>query len=121
MVSASGFVVLQFALTRPAGTLIQPAGVYAATFGMAEFSTILPMFALSAAIRLIQPGKTALIGSLGPVATIFMAWAILGESITWPQIAGSGMVLYGVWLIGHPQSARQVTGWLGRLRGRSGV
>lgn len=111
MLSATCFVVLQFLLTHPVQALAQPIGVYEATLGMAAFSTIIPMFALSAAIRLIQPAKTAIIGSLGPVATIFMAWAILGETITWGQMAGSVMVLYGVWLIGHPQSAKFFLKW----------
>jgi len=112
MLAASTFVLLQFALTHSMHALIQPIGFYEATLGMAIFSTIMPMFALSAAIRLIQPGKTAMVGSLGPIATIFMAWIILGERITWAQLTGSVLVLYGVWLIGHPQSAKRVIGWL---------
>ncbi|MDA8225106.1 MAG: DMT family transporter, partial [Betaproteobacteria bacterium] len=65
------------------------------------FSTVLPVFALSAAIRLLNPGKTALIGSLGPIATLFMAWAWLNEPVSTIQLVGSAMVLAGVWLIGR--------------------
>ncbi len=101
MVAASGLTLTQFALTHPLAALLQPTRIYALALGMAVFSTVLPVFALSAAIRLLNPGKTALIGSLGPIATLFMAWAWLNEPVSTIQLVGSAMVLAGVWLIGR--------------------
>jgi drug/metabolite transporter (DMT)-like permease len=54
---------------------------------------------LSFAIRRIGSGSASLIGTIGPVSTIYMANLILGESISWLQIAGSSLVLVGVLII----------------------
>ena len=51
------------------------------------------------AIRRIGSGSASLIGTIGPVSTIYMAYAILGESISLLQIVGSSLVLVGVLII----------------------
>jgi drug/metabolite transporter (DMT)-like permease len=66
---------------------------------MAIFSTVLPVFLLSFAIRRIGSGSASLIGSIGPVSTIFMAYVFLNERISLLQIAGSALVLAGVLVI----------------------
>lgn len=101
MIVASIATLLQFSMTHPWSDLLQSKHVYLLASGMALFSTVLPVFALSAAIRLIKPGQTALIGSIGPIATIFMAWLLLDEPISAIQLTGSALVLTGVWLIGR--------------------
>jgi drug/metabolite transporter (DMT)-like permease len=68
---------------------------------MAVFSTVLPVFMLSFAIRRIGSDRASLIGSVGPVSTILLAWWWLGERVTVLQVAGSAMVLLGVMLIGR--------------------
>jgi len=40
-----------------------------------------------------------LIGTLGPVLTIFFGWWLLGEPLSLSQLAGAGLVLTGVWLV----------------------
>lgn len=47
----------------------------------------------------IGASKTALIGAIGPVSTIYLAWVFLGESISLVQITGSMLVLTGVLVI----------------------
>ena len=103
MLVASTATLLQFSFTHHVRALRQPMHVYELALGMAAFSTILPVFAQSAAIRLIGPGRAALIGSIGPVSTIFMAWLILHENVSLTQLFGSALVLTGVWLIGRKQ------------------
>jgi len=99
MIVASAAVLLQFALTRPMTALVLPARVYGLSMTMAIFSTVLPVFMLSFAIRRIGPGSTSLIGSIGPVSTIVMAYFILHEDISLLQIGGSILVLAGVLMI----------------------
>ena len=99
MVVASTAVLVQFAATHPMGALHQPLRVYELGLAMALFSTVLPVFMLSAGIRLIGSGQTSLIGSIGPVATIFLAHLVLGETVSALQIAGSALVLGGVLII----------------------
>jgi drug/metabolite transporter (DMT)-like permease len=60
---------------------------------------VLPVFLLSFAIRHIGSGSASLIGTIGPVSTIYMAYVILGESLSLLQIAGSALVLVGVLII----------------------
>jgi drug/metabolite transporter (DMT)-like permease len=73
--------------------------VYELSIAMAIFSTVLPVFLLSYAIRRIGSGSASLIGSVGPVSTIYMAYLFLGEEMTALQIAGSSLVLCGVLII----------------------
>jgi drug/metabolite transporter (DMT)-like permease len=96
---ASAACVLQFAVMRPLTALELPLRVYELSIAMAIFSTVLPVFMLSFAIRRIGSGSASLIGSIGPVSTIFMAYVILGESLSLLQIAGSALVLCGVLII----------------------
>lgn len=99
MTVASTATLLQFAMTHPMAALNLSPRIYGLSIGMALFSTVLPVFMLSAGMRLIGSGRTAMIGSLGPVSTIFLAHWILGETLSMPQIAGSALVLAGVLVI----------------------
>lgn len=99
MVIASIATFLQFALTHPASALALPLRVYGLGLAMAIFSTVLPVFMLSSAIRRIGAGHTALVGAIGPVATLFMAHALLGEALSAQQMGGAMLVLAGVLLI----------------------
>lgn len=96
---ASAACVLQFLATRPLASLELPLRVYELSMAMAIFSTALPVFLLSFAIRRIGSGSASLIGSIGPVSTIYMAYVFLGEHVSLLQIAGSALVLCGVLVI----------------------
>ena len=63
---------------------------------MALISTVLPVFMLSASIRLIGSSHVSLVGMIGPVSTIFMASYFLGEELSISQIVGAGLVMAGV-------------------------
>lgn len=99
MMVASAASLLQFFVMRPMSALDLPLRVYELSIAMAIFSTVLPVFLLSYAIRRIGSGSASLIGSIGPISTIYMAYLFLGESITALQIAGSALVLCGVLII----------------------
>lgn len=99
MVVASAASLLQFGVMRPLIALDLPIRVYGLSVAMAIFSTVLPVFLLSFAIRRIGSGSASLIGSIGPVSTIYLAYVFLNESISLLQIAGSSLVLAGVLLI----------------------
>ena len=99
MMVASAACLLQFFVMRPMSALELPLRVYGLSIAMAIFSTVLPVFLLSYAIRRIGSGSASLIGSVGPISTIYMAYLFLGESITALQIAGSALVLCGVLII----------------------
>jgi drug/metabolite transporter (DMT)-like permease len=99
MLVASMVSLLQFCFTRPLSALDLPLRVFELSIAMAIFSTVLPVFLLSYAIRRIGSGSASLIGSIGPVSTIYMAYVFLNESVSPLQIAGSTLVLIGVLMI----------------------
>lgn len=91
--------LLHFLAAQPLSAFVQPLPIYAYGAGMALFSTVLPVFWQSAAIRRIGSAKAVLIGTLGPVLTIFFGWWLLGEPLSLAQTAGAGLVLAGVLLV----------------------
>ncbi len=95
---------LHFLLTQPLSALIQPAPVYVYGAAMALFSTVLPVFWQSAAIRRIGSARAVLIGTLGPMLTIFFAWLLLSEPVSLAQLVGAGLVLAGVLLVTYQKS-----------------
>jgi drug/metabolite transporter (DMT)-like permease len=96
---ASAACVLQFLVMRPWSALDLPLQVYQYAIAMAVFSTVLPVFLLSFAIHRIGSGSASLIGTVGPVSTIYMAYVFLNETVSLLQIAGSALVLTGVLII----------------------
>jgi len=96
LVSCVG-VVTHYLVTRDAALILsQPAPVYALALLMAAVSTVLPIVLTSEGIRRIGASHASIIGSVGPVATIFLGAIFLGEAITLLQLAGAGLVLAGV-------------------------
>jgi drug/metabolite transporter (DMT)-like permease len=88
-----------FAITEPLAALAQPWPVYALSLGMALFSTVIPVFAQSAAMRRIGSSPAALIGTIGPLLTILFGWWLLDEAISAAQIGGAGLVVAGILLV----------------------
>lgn len=90
-------VLAHFLVVRDAGLLwSQPGQVYWLTLLMAIVSTVLPVILMSVGIRLIGSSHASMLGTVGPVATIFLGFAFLGEPITAIQLAGAALVLAGV-------------------------
>jgi drug/metabolite transporter (DMT)-like permease len=66
---------------------------------MAIVSTFMPAVCLAEGIKLIGSEKSSVISTIGPVSTIVLANIVLGETMTWIQIAGTLVVLAGVLVI----------------------
>jgi drug/metabolite transporter (DMT)-like permease len=99
MLASTLFVLTQFVLTREVSALVVPPSIYAITLAMAVFSTVLPTWLIAESIRRIGANASSLIGSLGPVFTIGLAAAILGEPVNAIQLGGAALVLVGVTLV----------------------
>ena len=61
-------------------------------------ATVVPAYCISAAIGLVGPERTAVVGNVSPVVTVGLAVGILGEAFTLWHAAGTVLVLLGVWL-----------------------
>lgn len=97
---ASIGVLLHFFLLSNVSLLHLPASVYIYSFAMAVFATVIPSYLVAAAINRIGAGNTAIVGSVGPVSTILLAYIFLGEAITVWQLIGTAFILFGVLIIG---------------------
>ena len=97
--SASSLMVLaHYAVSEPlASVFAQPLEIWVYAALMAMISTVLPVYWMALAIQRIGTTQTAAVGNLGPVLTIFAAWALLGETISLYQMAGLALVMFGVW------------------------
>ena len=88
--------VLQFILLRPLGALAQPWPVHALALAMAVFSTVLPIWLFTEAVRRMGAPNASMIGSLGPIFTILLAYALLHEPLSAVQLAGAAVVIVAV-------------------------
>jgi drug/metabolite transporter (DMT)-like permease len=53
----------------------------------------------SAAIRHLGSARAVLVGTIGPMLTIFFGWWLLAEPVSLAQMVGAGLVLAGVMLV----------------------
>jgi drug/metabolite transporter (DMT)-like permease len=89
-------VLGHFLATQPMAHLAQPWPVYGYALAMGLFSTALPVFAQSAAIRRLGSARVALVSMLGPLATILFAGWLLDEPLSLSQLLGAALVIAGV-------------------------
>jgi drug/metabolite transporter (DMT)-like permease len=101
MLVSTAATLTHFLVTQPLDALAQPLPIYAYALAMALFSTVIPVFAQSAAIRRIGSGRAALIGTVGPLLTIGLGWWWLGEAISVWQLIGAALVVTGVVIVGR--------------------
>jgi drug/metabolite transporter (DMT)-like permease len=104
VVSCAG-VIAHFLVVRDLPLLwTQPAPVYGLSLLMAIVSTVLPVIFMSIGIRLIGSSHASMLGTVGPVATIFLGFVFLEEPITAIQLAGAALVMAGVLAISLAKS-----------------
>lgn len=93
-------VVAHFLVVRDWRVIVsQPAPVYWLSILMAAVSTVMPIVLTSEGIRRIGASHASIVGSTGPVATIFLGFIFLGEPITTVQVIGAALVLAGVLIV----------------------
>ena len=99
MLVATFFVLAQFFIMRPLSALDLPMKIYAYSVCLAVFSTAAPVWMMAEALKRIGASDASMIGSVGPVLTIFLGAAFLGEQISALQLVGAALVLGGVAMI----------------------
>jgi drug/metabolite transporter (DMT)-like permease len=87
---------VQFLVTHPVRDLAVSPYLLALVLLLAIGATVLPSFFLNAALHRISAQANATIGTLSPAITILLAVLILGETLTWADVAGTALVLAGV-------------------------
>ena len=95
---------LHFVIQHGVKLLNLPDSVYWLALIMAVFSTLLPAFLMNAGIRRIGAGSASIISSTGPIATLALAFLLLGEALTLAQLAGTALVLTGVYVVSRAKA-----------------
>lgn len=91
--------IAQFFILRPASTLIQPMAVYGLSMINGFFCTVMPVFLTMIAVDRIGAATASQAGMIGPVSILFLAALILDEPITGIQLAGTALVLCGIYVL----------------------
>lgn len=97
--------IAQFAVLRPISSAltVAPEVIWLSVLN-ATLCTALPVLAVMMAIERIGASLTAQTGMIGPMSTILMGVFILGEPLNAWIIAGTVLVLGGVYMVSRRQS-----------------
>jgi drug/metabolite transporter (DMT)-like permease len=91
--------IAQFAVLRPLSTMVVAPQVLWLSLLNATLCTALPVLAVMMAIERVGAPLTAQTGMIGPMSTILMGVFILGEPLNLWIIAGTVLVLAGVYMV----------------------
>lgn len=78
-----------------------PPAVYAYGVTLAVFCTVIPSYLVTEGVRRIGANDAAILGAIGPVATIVLEYFILDEALNLVQGLGAVLVIIGVVIIGR--------------------
>jgi drug/metabolite transporter (DMT)-like permease len=96
---ACGLCLLQFVLLRPlSAAVVAPEVIWLSVLN-ATLCTFAPVIMVMMAIERIGAGLAAQTGMIGPMSTIAMGVLILGESFNGWIVAGTVLVVSGVFLV----------------------
>ncbi len=83
------FILIHYALQRPISDLFQGSReLWGLGAMLAIFGTVLPSLLMGVGLRRAGAQRFAVIGSVGPVFTLFLAWLLLGEELHLTQAIG---------------------------------
>ena len=98
--------IAQFLVLRPPSAILVPPQVVWLGVLNATLCTFLPVLLVMLAIERIGAAATAQTGMLGPLSTILLSVALLGEPFTAWTVAGTALVLSGVWVLARTPALR---------------
>lgn len=96
MIAAAVGSIVHHGLSRGWALFHYSGSVYAIAAIMALFSTVLPTIMMNEAVGIIGAGNVAIIGSVGPVATVALGYLVLDERFGAWQALGTALVILGV-------------------------
>ncbi|XOV92363.1 MAG: DMT family transporter [Bacteroidota bacterium] len=98
MIVSSFCVIIHYLFTSQGSIFSLPTEVYWICLSMAVFATVIPSYLISFAIKGLGANNFSVLGSLGPVSTIGLAFIFLDEVLTSLQIIGAIVVIVGVYV-----------------------
>ncbi|WP_420460422.1 DMT family transporter [Neolewinella sp.] len=100
LITASLSVILHVMLSSDP-LLGLPVAVYVYGGVMAVFCTVIPSYLVTEGVRRLGAGDAAIIGAVGPVATIVLEYVVLHEHMNLLQGLGAALIISGVVVIGR--------------------
>tara|TARA_B100000676_G_scaffold313482_1_gene395372 strand:- start:27805 stop:28743 length:939 start_codon:yes stop_codon:yes gene_type:complete len=85
-----------FLVTTPLDSLATGWPAFAMILAMAVFCSVVPFLLVTEGIRRVGASRSALISTVGPVATLGLAALLLGERMSLEQLAGAGLVIVSI-------------------------
>lgn len=110
MTIACVVTIAHFLVSKPIAQLAVSTRVLGLALALALISTVAPAFLMNAGIRRIGADHASIVGTVGPVSTLVLAYVVLGETLGTAQIIGAGMVLGGVLLASVAKRATKPQG-----------
>lgn len=105
--AAAGVLLHALLQAKPVVLTGWPVELYQLATLLTVITTILPPYLMSAGIQRMGAGNAAILGSIGPVSTLVLAWWFLGERLSGVQLAGAAIVLLGVGLVSYAGRRRK--------------
>jgi drug/metabolite transporter (DMT)-like permease len=99
MSTAAVAVIIHHGLSHQWALFHFPMEVYILGAMVAILATVIPSLLISEGIRIIGSGNSSIIGSVGPVSTIVLAYIFLDEVLNWIQWVGTLLVISGVLIV----------------------
>ncbi|MCV6628993.1 MAG: DMT family transporter [Flavobacteriaceae bacterium] len=100
MIIACVATLVHYGMQDQADLWSYPWQVYMIGLMMAVFATIIPSYLVVGAISKIGSSDFAILASLGPIATISLAYWVLGEVLSIEQFIGGTIIVLGVLYLG---------------------
>jgi drug/metabolite transporter (DMT)-like permease len=98
------FAIVQLFVLRPASAVFVPEPVLWLSLVNALFTTFAPVLMVMMAIERIGATMAAQCGMVGPMSTVLLGVLLLGEPLTGWVVAGTALVLLGVWLLARSRT-----------------
>ena len=91
--------IIQILFYSPSAIFTQAPEIYGLSLINASICTVIPMTMIVVAINRIGSPLVAQSGIVGPIATIFMGWLVLSETVSLLQLGGMAIVIVAMWLL----------------------
>jgi len=95
-IAISATVALTGGLKAVTSVSLKGLGLWATSGILASY---LGMLAYFEALKRLPVGKAVPISSCYPLVTALLAIVLLGEALSWKRIAGTALIVFGVWLV----------------------
>ena len=106
--AALGMIVLA-AGTQTGASFDIGAEAYVWVVLIVVLATVAPIMIQYEAMRRIGAARVSLIGLLGPVVTVLLAWVVLDEQLDAIQLGGFALVLFGITVLEWPTLRRVIS------------